>query len=77
MYESFHDSLMHIRSEISRGRYPTFSKIYKELDSLKEQIHFCYKFGLLSLSEFNNLRFEIFRCVQFFNTFNEIQKSDT
>ena len=77
MYESFCNSLIHIRSNISRGRYQTFTQIYKLMEPLEREIEFCYRNKCLTFWEYNKLKGDFSRCLTLFCVYKEIQELDS
>ena len=68
MYDYFNTTLNNLERQIKKGQYPTFHKLYQELDSLENQIYFSYSNDCLTYLEYNELTGKIAKCLQLFQS---------
>lgn len=76
MYENFQRTLLFFNYEIEKGRYVTFTKLYKDLKALELEIDFAYRHKALSHVEFNQLENEIENTLLLFRSWQEKSISD-
>lgn len=71
MYENFQTTILCINYEIEKGRYVTYTKLYKDLKALELEIDFAYRHEALSHVEFNQLENEIKNTLLLFRNWQE------
>lgn len=59
MYDNFILEIHNIQYQIRRGRYVTYTKLYKDLYQLEREIDFAYCHKALTYEEFNQIENEI------------------
>lgn len=59
MFEKFISDIHNIQYHIRRGRYVTYSKLYKDLSQLEREMDFAYCHKALTYREFNQIENEI------------------
>ncbi len=77
MLDSFIAEIHNIQYQIRRGRYLTYTKLYRDLYDLERQLDFAYVHKALTYEEFNQLENEITETLLLFRSWkmNEAEKA--
>lgn len=77
MLDNFISDIRFIQYNIRRGRYLTYTKLYRALFDLERQIDFAYCHKVLTYEEYNQLENEITETLLLFRSWkmNEAEKA--
>lgn len=77
MLDNFISDIRFIQYNIRRGKYLTYTKLYRDLYDLERQLDFAYVHKALTYEEFNQLENEITETLLLFRSWkiNEAEKA--
>lgn len=75
MYDSLISDIHNIQYQIRRGRYMTYTKLYKDLYQVERETDFAYSHNVLTYEQFNMLENEITETLLLFRSW-KVQESE-